>query len=106
MYGIIPPKLAASNPAFSACRPGKSRGAEFRMPAIKLRCRDQHTYVGHLVSWFREDCTAQQKKREWGGAEGVERKDEIRPCADSVPQRIRAYCRFSNTPGLNSCCVS
>lgn len=33
--GIIPPTLAASRPALSACLPGSSRGADFKIPGPK-----------------------------------------------------------------------
>lgn len=35
MNGIIPPTLAASKPALSACLPGRRRGAEFKIPRPK-----------------------------------------------------------------------
>ena len=37
MKGTMPPIDAAIRPAFRACRPGNSRGAEFRTPATKKR---------------------------------------------------------------------
>ena len=35
--GMSPPALAASKPALSACLPGSSRGADFRIPGPKQR---------------------------------------------------------------------
>lgn len=66
MYGIIPPKLAASKPAFSACRPGKSKGAEFRIPAIRLMRRDQQTHVAVLsLASEKPEQLNKNKIREW-----------------------------------------
>lgn len=71
MYGIIPPALAASNPAFNACRPGNNSGAEFRIPAIKCIFRDRHIHVGEPVSCLqrRPNTSAKEKFKKEKGAE-------------------------------------
>lgn len=55
--------LAASNPAFNACRPGKSRGAEFRMPAIKCIFRHEYVRLGKPVSYLQRRLNNSAKEK-------------------------------------------